>query len=99
MQGVQGGKQAPRWTSGAIAKMEIEILGTFEYLIRVKILGILLSLSEKGARFKVLLSIVQWELYVSLSLFLFVGQGSKPTSESFQDWHKILGILKSIWVL
>ena len=56
---MQGGKQAPRRTSGAIAKMEIEILGTFEYLIRVKILGILLSLSEKGARFKVLLSILR----------------------------------------
>ena len=66
MQGVQGGKQAPRWTSGAIAKMEIEILGTFEYLIRVKILGILLSLSEKAQDLRYF-----WVLYNDNCMYLW----------------------------
>ena len=66
MQGVQGGKQAPRRTSGAIAKMEIEILGTFEYLIRVKILGILLSLSEKAQDLRYF-----WVLYNDNCMYLW----------------------------
>ena len=66
MQGVQGGKQAPRRTSGAIAKMEIEILGTFEYLIRVKILGILLSLSEKAQDLRYF-----WVLYDENCMYLW----------------------------